>query len=325
MNVIHTAARRTLVLCVATGLCIQTYRRCAHAGEDAIETEFPHVIQPEFGASEFAPGDQIVIISVRGDRKHLEPGGRYVVEGTYTLGSAEGADVAWFSTSRGPSSSTPVSKDEQVKISQGSGHFRLKKTLLNDGWLHVTFYVDNHSHGGIYFGEKGFEKTVLRQKGWSDFSKDSPRQNPDRRSESGENGELSGAVNAAIMAYLGNPVAAPADLDVKYTPTNLAAAFTALAKSAGWRIQRLAVDDAEFPFLVYGVLAGKHEFGEKDLRQMKGYDYGGCVRGNREDGATYFSLNMIPHNQYPSGQAAACHRRLMVRLQMLADSARQPK
>ena len=56
---------------------------------------------------------------------------------------------------------------------------------------------------------------------------------------------------------------------------------------------------------------------------MKDYNYGGSVVGGSDKGETYFSLNMIPSGQYPSGQAAACNRRLMVRLQMLADSVRQ--
>jgi hypothetical protein len=58
---------------------------------------------------------------------------------------------------------------------------------------------------------------------------------------------------------------------------------------------------------------------------MKDYDYGGSVVGSTDKEGTYFSLNMIPSGQYPSGQAAACHRRLMVRLQMLAASVRQPE
>jgi hypothetical protein len=57
---------------------------------------------------------------------------------------------------------------------------------------------------------------------------------------------------------------------------------------------------------------------------MKGYTYAGSVVGHTDTGATYFSLNMIPPDQYPSGQDLACHRRLMVRLQMLADDARRP-
>ncbi len=324
-----TLARNLIVavLAVTAAFCLQTTPALPDARAESAETQFPYVIEPESGATEFATGDGIVITSFRGDRPHLEPGGRYRLEGSYTLTSAGSADLAWFATSRGPSGSTPVADREHVTISRGSGKFHLEKTLLDDGWLHVSFYVNGHSHGGIYFGEKGFDKTVLRQKGWSDFSSASPPEKPGLRSADVENARLlpSDPANAAIIAYLGQPVVAPANLDPKYVPANLVAAFTAMSKKAGWRIQKLAVDDSEFPFLVYGVLAGRHELVEKDIRAMKGYDYGGSVRGSTEEGATYFSLNMIPRDQYPSGQAAACNRRLMVRLQMLADAVRQAR
>jgi hypothetical protein len=78
---------------------------------------------------------------------------------------------------------------------------------------------------------------------------------------------------------------------------------------------------------VYGLLEGKRNYGaiEKALTKTSGYEYGGSVVGTTEDGSTYFSLNMIPVSQYPNGQALACHRRLMVRLQMLADAVHQPE
>src|SRR3984957_4243000 len=58
------------------------------------EQRFPHIIQYELGASGFSAGDQISITSVRGDRAHIEPGGSYLVEGTYTLASAGSDDFA---------------------------------------------------------------------------------------------------------------------------------------------------------------------------------------------------------------------------------------
>jgi hypothetical protein len=327
MKILHPETIRTTAMAVTSALCLQAAITSAQLGEKAAETEFQYVIQPESGATEFAPGDRIRITSVRGNREHLEPGGRYLLEGSYMLASADSADLAWFATSRGPSGSTPVTDDEHVRITRGSGNFHLEKTLLDDGWLHVTFYVNGHSHGGIYFGEKDFDNTVLRKKDWSDFSNDSPGGRPDRKSAGARNGgtALSGPANLAIMAYLGDPVSPPAGLDARYSPTNLLAAFTALSQKQGLRVERLALDDSEFPFLVYGVLAGKHDFRELEagLHQMKDYKYGGSVVGITDKGGTYFSFNMIPYSQYPSGQAAACNRRLMVRLQMLADAVRQ--
>src|SRR6266480_1468214 len=167
MKIIHLAAVRTMLLAVTSALCLHAADPSARAGENAIESEFRNVIQFELGAAEFAPGDSIVITSVRGNQRHLESGGRYLVEGSYTLASADGADLALYTTARAPSGLSPVMDDQHVEVTRGSGNFSLKKTLRDDGWLHISFYVNGHLHGGIYFGEQGVEKTILREKGWS--------------------------------------------------------------------------------------------------------------------------------------------------------------
>ena len=288
---------------------------------------FTHIIQPELGASEFAPGDRIVITSLRGNREHLEPGGRYVVEGSYTLASADSADLAWFTTSRLPGGTDSSPTTCSSGSPEAPAIFAWKEPCATTDGCMFPSMMSMVIRRGIYFGEKGFENTVLRKKGWSDFSNDPPATKSVEKLVAARNGAitLSDPANRAIMAYLGDPVAPPARLDPKYFPTNLLAAFTALSKKQGLRIERVAVDDSEFPFLVFGVLAGNHNFRELEtgLRQMKDYDYCGSVVGSTDKGGTYFSLNMIPSGQYPSGQAAACNRRLMVRLQMLADSARR--
>src|SRR5262249_42265340 len=145
------------------------------------ENELPHLIQAELGAVEFAPGDSITITALRGSRRHLEPGGCYLLTGSYTLTSSDSADLAWFATSRGPSGQTPIADDEHIMITKGSGTFHLKKTLRDDGWLHVSFYVNGRSHGGIYFGEKEVETTVLRKKSWSDFGQAARANNQERK------------------------------------------------------------------------------------------------------------------------------------------------
>jgi len=100
-----------------------------------------------------------------------------------------------------------------------------------------------------------------------------------------------------------------------------------VCKREGLPVQKLAVDDSEFPFLVYGVVSGEHEFQAlaNGLRSMEDYGYGGSVVGTTDEHSTYFSLNMIPLSRFPSDQIAACHRRLMIRLQMLADKAQKSK
>jgi hypothetical protein len=283
------------------------------------------VIQPEVGATELAPGDQITISSLRGNEDHLALGGHYTVDGSYTLSSADSADLAWFATSRAPSTSTPVRDAEHVGISRGAGSFHLEKTLLVDGWLHLTFFVDGHPHGGIYFGEKGIESTVLRAKTWSDF--------PDSRSSSPKgaipgSGESAGILsgdrsNRAIMAFLGDPVPPPANLDPRYAPANLKAAFNSLGAKLGLTVRRLEVDESEFPFVLYGLVAGPCDYHAlaSGFRQMEGYGYGGSVTRSGSDGETKFSIDIIPEGQLPGDRAEDCSRRLMIRLQMLADLA----
>jgi hypothetical protein len=327
MKTIFPTTLRTSALALVAGLCLQTHLNPARAAQVAANPEFPYVIPCEPGTSAFAPGDRITISSVKGNRAHLEPGGAYLVQGSYTLASAENAELLFSCTTRGPSGPTPISDGQELKITRGSGTFLLKHTTPADGWFHVSFYVAGHSHGGIYFGEKDVEETILRKMDWPDFSNDTAGENASqspgevRHSKT----QISTEPNRAIMAYLGDPVPPPADLNSSYAPTQLEAAFTALSKQAGLRILKLMADDSEFPYLVYGRLAGKHDFREleKALRAMKGYDYGGSVVGSTEAGATYFALNMIPQDQYPSGRASACNRRLVVRLQMLADAARR--
>jgi hypothetical protein len=97
-----------------------------------------------------------------------------------------------------------------------------------------------------------------------------------------------------------------------------------LCGKAGLTITKLAADDSEFPFLVYGTLAGNHKLpGAAAFEEQKGYTYGGSVRGSFGEGSTYFAVNMVPDTQYPPDKEKACYRRLTLRLQMLADKAKQ--
>ncbi len=303
------------VLAATLALCLTISSGLAQGADENVAQHFPYVIQQELGAAEFAADDQITITSVRGDRQHLELGGSYLVEGYYTLASADSAELSLFCTSRGPSGPTPIQEAQRAKINKGSGSFQLQETLREDGWLHVSFYVHGHSHGGIYFGEKGMENSVLRKKGWSDFT-------PERSvAATGGESDPENESNRALMAYLGNPVPPPADMDARYSKENLTKAFTAMSQRAGWVVTKLAVDDSEFPFLVYGILAGKHTLEVSQFDEAGGYPYSGSVRGSTGDGSTYFAVNMVPHNQIPGAVSQTCHRRLTVRMQMLADKA----
>ena len=311
--------KRIVVPALAASLLLCASSLFAGNVEEQTEQQFPHVIQYELGASGFPAGDQITITSVRGDQPNIEPGGSYLVEGAYTLASADSADLALFCTSRGPSGPTPVQNSQRIKISRGTGKFHLYETNLADGWLHVSFYFNGSSQGGVYFGEKGRENTIMRSQNWfQDFAVQTTGEH--------HGGEIDvvNKANRALMAYLGNPVPPPAGMDARYNKENLLKAFTALSRKADLIITKLAVDDSEFPYLVYGTLDGKHTLPEKPVFEaQEGYTYGGSVRGSTSERTTYFAVNMVPRSQYPGEQEKACNRRLMLRLQMLADRAAQ--
>lgn len=134
--------------------------------------------------------------------------------------------------------------------------------------------------------------------------------------------------DAAITSYLGKPVPALANLDRKYSSAELAAVFRDLTDTLGFKVDKLAVDTSEFPFLVHGRIdsaagAGFFKKIDAELRALPGYTYGGSVTGRTRDGSTYFVLNMVPSSAYPKEHAEAISRRLTVRLQMTADNSRE--
>jgi hypothetical protein len=299
--------------------------------EEELAPRFPHLIQYELGASGFLPGDQITISEVRGDREHIQAGGSYLVEGFYTLASGDNADLALFCTSRGPSGPTPVQDGQLLHIVKGSGKFHLYETNIVDGWLHLSFYPHHsNSRGGVYFGEKGDEKSIMRNQEW--FGEFDPKSSGpsanfgvvDRLDAGKGGGDLDNKANRALLAYLGNPIPPPAEMDSRYNKENLLKAFTTVCQKADLVITKLAVDDSEYPFLVYGTLDGNHTLPKTPVfEEQKGYTRGGSVRGSFGGGSSYFAVNMVPDSQFPPDKEQACHRRLMLRLQMLADKVQQ--
>ena len=126
----------------------------------------------------------------------------------------------------------------------------------------------------------------------------------------------SGSANRAIMAYLGDPVPVPASLDPKYNAKNLASAFTTLSQKAGLRVQKLAVDDSEFPFLV-GVICANRDDMEKlkqEIRKLPDYNYTGGFGGNNS-----YAMNLVHYRAFPKGAAERIHRRMSLREQILFE------
>ena len=324
MKTMMPATSLTLAAALAAAFLLNASSLFAGGAEEQKEQRFPHVIKYELGASGFLAGDQITITSVRGDRKHIEPGGSYLVDGYYTMASAASAGLALFCTTRGPSGPTPVHDGQRIKITRGAGIFHLYETNLVDGWLHVSFYPDNSSsHGGVYFGEKGRENTIMREQGW--FREFDVK--PADKQHGPGSGHASDA-NRALIAYLGDPVPSPADMDAKYTREGLSNAIQLAARDAGITLKKLAIDDSEYPFLV-GVICGGSDFSKlkNQINKMDGYDFTGRVGGdsNSDGSDTCNAFSIVPYQVHPQAARQQIDHRLMLRYQVFYEKLNAQK
>ena len=107
------------------------------------------VVPYELGKTDFQGGDTITVTSVKGDRTRFEPGGTFVVEGTYTLASRDEAALAAYVTNG------EVEGDNKKHLTKGSGTFSLVFKVTKKGYPHVSFYPVPYGHGcgGVYFGK----------------------------------------------------------------------------------------------------------------------------------------------------------------------------
>jgi hypothetical protein len=85
--------------------------------------------------AKFQPGDSIVISSVRSDRRDFEVGGRYLIEGDYTLASMEAAGLSVSVTANrgGIGGVSPGHPEEGSLVHRGKGHFVLIATMRYPG------------------------------------------------------------------------------------------------------------------------------------------------------------------------------------------------
>jgi beta-lactamase regulating signal transducer with metallopeptidase domain/biopolymer transport protein ExbD len=111
---------------------------------------------PQWGR--FSRGDSIVITSVTGNRAHLELGGTYLVQGTYTLASMPTAGLSisvTHSEITEPRVLSPTYPEQKTKVQMGSGRFSLRMTMRYAGTFHVSFNppAGGESRGTVYFSE----------------------------------------------------------------------------------------------------------------------------------------------------------------------------
>ncbi len=283
-------------------------------GEPAINpAEFPAVVPFELGATEFLPGDSITIQQVRGTSPTIRTGGTYYVEGTYTLASRDQADLALFATTSSRVA-TPTDRSQIVRVEKGTGTFHLTKVMRAEGYLHLSFYPvpSGSAFGGVYFGQG---QGLLKKKGWS-YS-DKHTSSPDYTTSGASAGEtvvLKGP-NQAMFKFLGDPVPPPADMDPAYSKEGLIKAIQTAAQKAGISVQRIEIEDSEFPFLI-GVVLNEGDF-EKltaQLRKMPPYEYNGSISSR-----TQASFNIVPYRVFPSQDSERITHRAGLRNQMFFD------
>ncbi len=154
-----------------------TAERASATGVDASVppgTRFTYDVAVAPTTSNLETGDAVTITSVRGTRGDLEPGGGYVVRGTYTLASADSATLALNVTAvrSGAGHSRSDGQDELV-VKRGSGSFEPRKRMPYPGKPHLTFYVAGQAArstlltraaGRVALGSGGMRR-ILRQGG----------------------------------------------------------------------------------------------------------------------------------------------------------------
>jgi hypothetical protein len=256
------------------------------------------------GRAEFAPGDSITITNVQGTRDEIAPNETYAVEGSYTLTSHDEAVLAFYATTSSPDR-TPTDPRQVVKITKGQGTFRLVKTMHKEGYPHVSFYPGGN--GGGSFGEVYFGRGPWVFRGhWSFGRQDSVD------SKDSQNFSMTDP-NRAMFEYLGHPVPAPSGLDARYTTDGLRSAVQQAAASGGLSLQRLVIDDSEFP----GIIGIVIEQGDIDkindqIKAMAGYEYNGSISSS-----TCKVFCIVPERAFPSDLAPRIHHRLGLRERML--------
>lgn len=127
----------------------------AARNSDKPNSEFPHAVRFEQGATRFADGDKITILEVRGTAETFTPGNIYWIKGSYKLASRNKSALAAYTTAMDSERATGGSlKVQSSVVDRGEGEFTLFLPMTCRGWPHVSFYPaeGGEGFGGSYFG-----------------------------------------------------------------------------------------------------------------------------------------------------------------------------
>jgi len=277
----------------------------AQPTENQTGGEFPYAVSFDVGRTQFLPGDNITVESVRGTAGVFKTNETYCIEGTYTLNSRDEAQLALFVTTR-QDIRTKTDPRQMLRIRKGRGSFRLVEPMVAEGYPHVSFYPvhSGGDFGGVYFGRGAWL--------WAEAA---PGPRMGQGGDSPSVGLLFEGPNRAIFEYLGNPVEPPAQLDSAYTREGLTKALRLAAKRAGVSLAKIEIEDSEFPFLA-GLVGEPDAVANvrSELKKMSAYEDCGGVSGHN-----CYALNIVPWRTFPPEAAQRIGHRLNVREQMFYD------
>jgi RNA polymerase sigma factor (sigma-70 family) len=128
-------------------------------------------------------------------------------------------------------------------------------------------------------------------------------------------------ITEELVAYLGEAVPPPADINPAHTQEGLLNAVQQAAQLAAVPVKKAEIDTTEYPFLV-GVTCNSDEDFRKltsQFKSMPDYDYGGGTSGH---GSGVFTL--IPYRSFPPEGLNRIHRRTTLRQLKFLDQLRGP-
>jgi hypothetical protein len=121
--------------------------------------------------------------------------------------------------------------------------------------------------------------------------------------------------NQFLLDFVGSPVELPAHMDAKYTKEGLNNAIQLASQNAGITLNKIEVDDSEFPFLV-GVICSGSDMTKliAEIKKMDGYHWGGSASS---DNCMAFCI--VPDKAYPGKARQQINRRLMLRYEAFRE------
>lgn len=140
------------------------------------------------------------------------------------------------------------------------------------------------------------------------------------------------ASSSALVAYLGEAVPPPPNLDPAYSKEGLANAIQQAAQLAGVSLKKVEIDTSEFPFLVGVVYDSgtdfeqsastrervKSDFGKlsDQFKKIPGYEYRGSVGG----APGIYTYDLTPYDRFvPAEARERIERRTLLRLKMFSE------